>query len=404
VFWRKFANFVAETMVRSFVLHIIVGLLLLVPLCMRGEERFVVVLDAGHGGHDPGTIGSYAKEKDVNLGVVLKLGDLIAKSNDDVRVVYTRKGDYFKTLQERCDIANNAHGDLFISVHVNSVDKSAKNRTSVHGAATYTLGLHRSAENLAVAKRENAVMMLENDYSERYCGFDPNSSESYIIFELNQNKHLDQSIDFAGRVQKEMRTTAGRTDNGVRQAGFWVLAKTSMPAVLVELDYICNPESETFLTSEAGQSKLAKAICNAFADYKRTYDATTGNVKAKSRADSTKTSGKRSAKTADKADKTEKTEKPEKAEPSTTTATTAATAKTGKCYRVQFMTSPKQVAKGSDKFRGVTDYLEYRDGKTWKYSSGDLSSWSAARQKLAELRKKFPDAFIITVIDGQRVK
>jgi N-acetylmuramoyl-L-alanine amidase len=371
-------------MVRSFALHIIIGLLLLVPLCVRGGERFVVVLDAGHGGHDPGTIGSFAKEKDVNLGVVLKLGELIAKSNDDVRVVYTRKGDYFKTLQERCDIANNAHGDLFISVHVNSVDKSAKNRTTVHGAATYTLGLHRSAENLAVAKRENAVMMLENDYSERYCGFDPNSSESYIIFELNQNKHLDQSIDFAGRVQKEMRTTASRTDNGVRQAGFWVLAKTSMPAVLVELDYICNPESETFLTSEAGQTKLATAICNAFADYKRAYDATTGKVKAKSRAAS---------------------EKSDNAEASTSTATTAKTATmTGKCYRVQFMTSPKQVAKGSDKFRGVTDYLEYRDGKTWKYSSGDLTTWSAARQKLAELRKKFPDAFIITVVDGQRVK
>lgn len=200
---------------------------------------------------------------------------------DDVKVVYTRDGDYFKELQERAEIANKAHGDLFISIHTNSVDKKNKRRTTIKGAATYTLGLHRSAENLAVAKRENSVMMLEDDFSTTYCGFDPNSTESYIIFELSQNQHMEQSIDFASKVQAEMVTTAGRQDNGVRQAGFWVLAKTGMPAVLIELEFICNPTSEAFLASENGQTKFAKSIFNAFKSYKLSYDRKSGVMKDK---------------------------------------------------------------------------------------------------------------------------
>lgn len=365
-------------------------MLLALPLGVMAEEPFVVVLDAGHGGHDPGTIGSKAKEKDINLGVVLKLGEMIEKNLTDVKVVYTRKGDYFKTLQERCDIANDAKGSLFISVHVNSVDRKNRRRATIHGAATYTLGLHRSADNLAVAKRENAVMMLEDDYSERYCGFDPNSTESYIIFELNQNKHLDQSIEFAGKVQKELRTTASRADNGVRQAGFWVLAKTGMPAVLVELDFICNPASETFMASESGRRKLATAIYNAVADYKRAYDMSSGKkVSSKKQRRSDVDTEK------DSAVKTEQERAPE--------VVSVAPAPSVRTYRVQFMTSPRKVPKGSDKFRGIDEYVEYHDGSMWKYSSTDLSDMRSARRRLAELRKKFPDAFIITIVDGQRV-
>ncbi|MCX4369382.1 N-acetylmuramoyl-L-alanine amidase family protein [Muribaculum intestinale] len=368
------------------------------PVAAWGAEPFVVVLDAGHGGHDPGTIGRKAKEKDINLGVVLKLGGLIEKNDKDVKVVYTRKGDYFKTLQERSNIANNAKGSLFISVHVNSVDKKARNRTTIHGAATYTLGLHRSAENLAVAKRENAVMMLEDDYSERYCGFDPNSTESYIIFELNQNKHLDQSIDFAGRVQKELHSTASRTDNGVRQAGFWVLAKTGMPAVLVELDFICNPTSEAFMASESGQKKLAQAIYNAFKDYKRSYDIASGKKNEKKSDEKSRNT---------KVD-VESTPLASAAVPSgdadASSVQSGVSASGKRCYRVQFMTSPSRVANGSTKLKGVSDYVEYRDGKLWKYTSPDLPDMQAARRSLAQLRKKFPDAFIITVVDGQRVR
>lgn len=363
------------------------------PLGLAGSGTFVVVLDAGHGGDDPGTIGRIAKEKDINLGVVLRLGQLIESGQPDVKVVYTRKGDYFKTLQERCAIANEAKGELFISVHVNSLDRKAKNRTTIAGAATYTLGLHRTAENLAVAKRENAVMMLEDDYTERYCGFDPNSSESYIIFELNQNKHLDQSIDFAGRVQKELGTTAARIDKGVRQAGFWVLANTSMPAVLVELDFICNPNSEKFLASTAGQKKLARAIYNAFVDYKHSYDAATGGdhtVPAGDDADEDDGDGEVEKEQTDAADGAE--------------ATSASTAAAGRCYRVQFLTSPTRLDAKDKQLRGVADYVEYRDGKLWKYTTGDLPDMAAARRRLAKLRKQFPDAFIITIVDGKRVK
>ena len=391
-------------MLRSIYLHIIyICVCLIVPVATFGAEPFVVVLDAGHGGHDPGTVGRKAKEKDINLSVVLKLGALIDKNDKDVKVVYTRKGDYFKTLQERSDIANNAKGSLFISVHVNSVDKKARNRTTIHGAATYTLGLHRSAENLAVAKRENAVMMLEDDYSERYCGFDPNSTESYIIFELNQNKHLDQSIDFAGRVQKELHSTASRTDNGVRQAGFWVLAKTGMPAVLVELDFICNPTSEAFMASEAGQKKLAQAIYNAFKDYKRSYDIASGkknDKKSSAEPRKNKSEAKSSPAATAGALPSGDTVAPVERQKSGT-----APAASGKrCYRVQFMTSPSRVAAGSSKFRGVSDYVEYRDGKLWKYTSPDLPDMQEARRTLARLRKKFTYSFIITVVDGQRIR
>ena len=212
-------------------------------------KDFVLVIDAGHGGHDSGALGAHAKEKNINLGVALKLGKMVKENIPGVKVVYTRKNDTFLTLQERADVANKAGGDLFISIHTNSVDRKSPNRKSVNGASTYTLGLHRTRENLEVAKRENSVILLEKDFSTRYEGFDPNSSESYIIFEFQQDKHMEQSVNFASDIQRQFRSVAGRADKGVRQAGFWVLAKTSMPSVLVELDFICNPKVENFLSS-----------------------------------------------------------------------------------------------------------------------------------------------------------
>ena len=166
-------------------------------------KDFVVVIDPGHGGKDVGAVGVKANEKTINLGVALKLGDMIEEEYGDVKVVYTRDDDTFISLQDRAEIANKAHGDLFISIHTNSVDRRSKNRKTVHGAATYTLGLHRSDENLEVAKRENSVIELEDDYTAKYQGFDPNSTESYIIFELNQNKHLEQRVVFASYVQSQ---------------------------------------------------------------------------------------------------------------------------------------------------------------------------------------------------------
>ncbi len=248
-------------------------MLCLAPVCLAKtaakDAPFTVVIDAGHGGKDVGAKGRKTNEKAVNLDVALALGRLIEKEygKKEVKVVYTRDGDYFVTLQGRCDKANKANGNLFISIHCNSVDEKSPRRNTVNGASVYTLGLGRSKENLEVAKRENSVMMLEPDYTTTYSGFDPNSAESYIVFEMTQNRHLNQSIKFAALTQKQLVSNAGRADKGIRQDIFWVLVHTGMPAVLIELDFICNPTVEKFMMSDKGVDKMATSIFNAFCDY-----------------------------------------------------------------------------------------------------------------------------------------
>lgn len=248
-------------------------MLCLAPVCLAKtaakDAPFTVVIDAGHGGKDVGAKGKKTNEKSVNLDVALALGRLIEKEygKKEVKVVYTRDGDYFVTLQGRCDKANKANGNLFISIHCNSVDEKSPRRNTVNGASVYTLGLGRSKENLEVAKRENSVMMLEPDYTTTYSGFDPNSAESYIVFEMTQNRHLNQSIKFAALTQKQLVSNAGRADKGIRQDIFWVLVHTGMPAVLIELDFICNPTVEKFMLSDKGVDKMATSIFNAFCDY-----------------------------------------------------------------------------------------------------------------------------------------
>ncbi len=236
----------------------------------KGDAPFTLVIDAGHGGKDKGCHGKKEYEKDITLDVARRFRDLVKKNcADSVNVVMTRDTDVFVPLDGRARIANDAQGDLFVSIHVNSVDYKAKNRASVHGASVYTVGLHKSAANLSVAMRENAVIELEEDFTETYQGFDPNSSESYIIFELGQNHAMAQSIEYASLAQGQLVATAGRADKGVRQAGFLVLWATRMPAVLVELDFICNPAAERFLGSAEGKQKCAQALYNAFADYRK---------------------------------------------------------------------------------------------------------------------------------------
>ena len=232
------------------------------------SKPYTVVIDAGHGGKDTGAIDNNVKEKDINLGVALELGKLIESKMKDAKVVYTRNSDTYLTLQERADKANNAKGDIFISIHTNSVDKSNKNRTSVAGASVYALGLHKDKNNMDVARRENSVIELEKNFDEKYSGFDPQRDESYIIFEMAQKKNLSKSIRLAEEIQKQLVKTAGRRDRGVHQAGFWVLWATSMPAVLVELDFICNPNSAKYMASQEGQKKLASAIFKAVENHR----------------------------------------------------------------------------------------------------------------------------------------
>ncbi len=229
---------------------------------------YTLVIDAGHGGKDTGALGINSKEKNINLTVALALGELIEKNCPDVKVIYTRKTDTFVELHERAAIANRAKADLFISIHANSTTAGRKG-TSIHGAETYTLGMHRAAENLEVAKRENTVITLESGYEKEYEGFDPKSSESYIIFELMQDQNMASSVSFAKQIQKQFSSYAGRTDRGVHQAGLLVLAQTSMPAVLVELGYINNAAEEKYMNTKSGTAALAQSIYRAFKAYKK---------------------------------------------------------------------------------------------------------------------------------------
>ena len=226
---------------------------------------YTLVIDAGHGGKDPGAQIKTAKEKNINLAVALAFGKLVEQNCKDVKVVYTRKTDVFVALDQRANIANRAKADLFVSIHTNATAAKVGPR----GAETYTLGMHRAADNLAVAKRENSVITLESNYQKKYEGFDPNSSESYIIFELIQDKNMESSVKLAGLIQKQFRTTAKRVDKGVHQAGFLVLRETSMPSVLVELGYINNTSEAAYLTSKSGVNALAKSLYNAFVAYRK---------------------------------------------------------------------------------------------------------------------------------------
>lgn len=249
-------------------LSIFVLVAFLAAACAFGKD-FVVVIDAGHGGRDPGAVGATAREKDITLDVAKRLAARINSELPGTKAILTRSSDRFLSLQERADIANRAKGDLFISIHVNSVSEGSAGRSRVSGAQVFTLGPDKGGANLGVAMRENSVIELESDYTRRYKGFDPTSAESYIIFELSQNAHLKQSVAFAGCAKRHLVSDAGRRDKGVWQSGFWVLWATSMPAVLVELDFICNPTQEKFLNSADGRRRCANALFNAVAEYRR---------------------------------------------------------------------------------------------------------------------------------------
>lgn len=224
-----------------------------------------VVIDAGHGGHDPGNLGTKTKklkEKDISLNIALLVGEYIEKNIEGVEVIYTRDDDTFVELHERAGIANRANADCFISIHCNSATYHA------YGTETYVMGLHKDEANLAVAKRENASILLEEDYEKHYDGFDPKSAEAHIIFSLFQNQYLKQSNLLASKVETEFATRAGRRSRGVKQAGFAVLYRTSMPSILVESGFLTNAKEETFLCSKIGQEYIASAVYRAFKAYK----------------------------------------------------------------------------------------------------------------------------------------
>ena len=241
---------------------------LFVAVATAANKKFTLVIDAGHGGTDAGAVGSITKEKHINLNVALAFGRLVERNCPDVRVIYTRKTDVFVPLHTRADIANRNKADLFISIHTNALPKGRISR----GLETYTLGMHRAADNLDVAKRENSVILIETDYKQRYQGFDPRSAESYIMFEFMQDRNMAQSVDLAKYVQRRTCASAGRQNKGVKQAGFLVLRETSMPSCLIELGFISTPDEEQYLHSAAGVEQLGRGIFQAFVDYRNQYD------------------------------------------------------------------------------------------------------------------------------------
>ena len=236
---------------------------------MAAGKKFTLVIDPGHGGHDAGAIGKFSKEKDINLRTALAFGKYVERNCRDVKVIYTRKTDVFVTLRGRADIANKAKADLFISIHTNSLPGKKISR----GLETYTLGMHRAADNLDVAKRENSVILVEKDYKKHYGGFDPNSSESYIIFEYLQDNNMSKSVELAKLVQTNVCATANRPNKGVKQAGFLVLRETSMPSCLIELGFISTSDEEKLLNNEASVDEMARGIYQAFIKYKNNYSS-----------------------------------------------------------------------------------------------------------------------------------
>ncbi|MBB6612302.1 N-acetylmuramoyl-L-alanine amidase [Pontibacter sp. Tf4] len=226
-----------------------------------------VVIDAGHGGKDNGCNGKFSHEADVALKLALQVGELIEQNLPDVKVVYTRKTDTFVELIDRAGIANKNNADLFISIHLNAGPPAA------FGTETYTMGLHTSKGNLDVAKRENSVILHEDNYKENYGGFDPNSPQSHILFTLHQSAYMDNSLRFAQKVENEFKTRVGRSSRGVKQAGFLVLWKSYMPSVLIECGFLTNATEEKFLNDKTGQSYMASGIYRAFKDYKKELEA-----------------------------------------------------------------------------------------------------------------------------------
>lgn len=342
---------------------------LLFPIfSIKGQPKeFTVVIDAGHGGKDPGAIGATSREKDITLSVAKKLGTLIEKNHNDVKVIYTRKDDSFVALDRRSTIANNAKADLFISLHCNALSKRQK---SPQGVETFILGLHRSKDNLEVAKKENSVILLEEDYSEKYEGFNPEEPESYIIFEYMSDQYLKQSLHLASLVQHKLVNNSARINRNVRQAGFLVLREVAMPSILIELGYISNRNDEKYLKSTTGQNSMANSIYLAFNEYKRDYDK-------KNLIFSNETTR-----------QSQQTLSPEDAIE----------------YRVQFLTSSKKYDLDSPVFKGLSPVNFYKDGNVYKYTYGNTTDLTEIIKILNNVHQKFQDAFIVKFQNGIRIK
>ncbi len=369
-------------------LHIIyivacIGMLLACAFPLQVEAKdFVLVIDAGHGGNDPGAVGKISKEKDINLKVALKVGKLIEDNCKDVKVIYTRKRDVFVTLNRRAQIANEAKADLFISIHTNAV---AKNKT-VKGTSTWTLGLAKSDDNLEVAKRENAVILYEDDYQTHYEGFNPNSAESYIIFEFMQDQYMSQSVRLASLVQNEFKQTGRRIDRGVHQAGFLVLKASAMPSILVELGFISTPEEERYLNTENGVNTLSKSIYQAFLTYKNEQSVALANEETPTTKPAKKPESKQQTTTAPKKEKAK-----------------AANNNNETVFKLQLFSTSKPLDKNDKRLKGLKNVSYYQEGGLYKYTCGDSANYDEVVRTKQQLASQFKGSFIVAFKNGKKI-
>jgi N-acetylmuramoyl-L-alanine amidase len=332
----------------------------------KTDGRWIIVIDPGHGGRDPGASGSFSKEKNINLAIALKTGNYLKENFQNAIVIYTREDDSTVDLIERPRIANKNNADLFISIHSNW----AKSK-SVAGAETFIMGHTRDQENLEVAMKENEVILLEEDYSTKYAGFDPKSPESYIMFTLMQNVFLEQSTDLAAKVQNQFNVRVDRKDRGVKQAGFWVLYNTTMPSVLIETGFITNLAEEQYLNSEQGQDYLASAIFRACRDYMNEIDIKSG-ISAVRNAESV--GGNSSG---------------------------ALSAHDELVFMVQVATASSRKEIKPENFKGINDIIEINAQNRFKYATGFFTEYPEAVKYRKKIEAIYPDAFVIAVKDNK---
>ena len=341
----------------------------LVLLCSFSDDnqdkKWVVVIDAGHGGKDPGAVGTNSREKNITLAVALKTGEYIEKNLNNVTVVYTRKTDTFVELRDRAAIANRNHADLFISIHVNGATTR-----SVQGAETFIMGLAKDKANLEVAMKENEVILLENDYSTKYENFDPKSPESYIMFTLMQNIYQQQSVNLAAKIQEQYKNRVNRIDRGVKQAGFWVLYMTTMPSILTEIGFITNAAEERFLNSSEGQDYIASALFRACREYINELDSRTG-ISVNDNEENN--------------------------------AITGSSITDEIIFMVQIASSTTRREMRPANFNGIDNLYEIIENNRFKYASGTFSDYDKAVEYRKEIEKKVSGAFIIAVKDNKTI-
>jgi len=335
---------------------------------IKDEKKWVIVIDAGHGGRDPGASGLISHEKDVTLAIALKAGEYFQQNIRNVTVIYTRKDDSTVDLRDRPKIANKANADLFISIHANWAQSK-----NIKGTETYIMGTAKDQQNLEVAMKENEVIYLEKDYSTKYEGFDPKSSESYIMFSTTQKVFQEQSTDLASRIQTQFRERVNRNDRDVKQSGFWVLYNTKMPSVLVETGFISNPAEEKFLNSKEGQDYLASSIFRACRDYLNSIDSKSGISYEQNQS------------------------------PDQETDTTGAPVSRSNevVFMVQITTTTTKTEIKPENFKGLKDITEINAQDRFKYAAGSFKDYSDAAQYRKKIKGAYPDAFVIAVKDNK---